>query len=115
MIVNTASKCGNTPQYADLEKVYEANKDRLVIVGFPANNFGSQEPGTNTEIKEFCTKEYAVTFPMAEKISVKGDDMHPLYKWLIEQSSNLAKKETNENKKELPRKPGNLELYEIPH
>src|SRR5688500_19807402 len=76
MIVNTASKCGNTPQYADLEKVYEANKDKLVIVGFPANNFGSQEPGTNMDIKEFCTKEYAVTFPMAEKISVKGDDMH---------------------------------------
>ena len=74
MIVNTASKCGNTPQYAELEKVYEANKDKLVIVGFPANNFGSQEPGTNMEIKEFCTKEYAVTFPMAEKISVKGDD-----------------------------------------
>ena len=99
MIVNTASKCGNTPQYAELEKVYEANKDKLVIVGFPANNFGSQEPGSNQEIKEFCTKEYAVTFPMAEKISVKGDDIHPLYKWLTEQSANLAKNEKNETKK----------------
>ena len=91
MIVNTASKCGNTPQYAELEKVYEAFKDKLVIVGFPANNFGGQEPGTNLEIKEFCTKNYGVSFPMAEKISVKGDDMHPIYKWLIEQSNNLAR------------------------
>src|ERR1044071_1157639 len=80
MIVNTASKCGNTPQYADLEKLYEKYKDKLVIVGFPANNFGEQEPGSNTEIKEFCTKNYGVSFPMAEKISVKGDDMAPIYK-----------------------------------
>src|SRR4051794_11427028 len=91
MIVNTASKCGNTPQYAELEQLYEKYKDKLVIIGFPANNFGAQEPGTNTEIKEFCSKNYAVTFPMAEKISVRGDDVHPLYKWLVDQSKELAK------------------------
>jgi glutathione peroxidase len=82
MIVNTASKCGNTPQYKDLEALYEKYKDKLVIVGFPANNFLGQEPGSNEEIKEFCTKNYGVTFPMAEKISVKGDDTHELYKYL---------------------------------
>src|SRR6201989_631399 len=92
LIVNTASKCGNTPQYADLEKLYEKYKDKLVIIGFPANNFGQQEPGSNVEIKEFCSKKYAVTFPMAEKISVKGDDIHPLYKWLVDQSRQLANK-----------------------
>lgn len=91
MIVNTASKCGNTPQYSELEKLYEANKDKLVIVGFPANNFGGQEPGSNTEIQEFCKKNYGVSFPMAEKISVKGEDIHPLYKWLLEQSLVLAR------------------------
>ena len=74
MIVNTASKCGNTPQYAELEKLYEKYKNKLVIVGFPANNFGEQEPGSNTEIQEFCKKNYGVTFPMAEKVSVRGDD-----------------------------------------
>lgn len=83
LIVNTASLCGNTPQYADLEKLYQQNKGKLVIIGFPANNFGHQEPGTNKEISAFCTKEYHITFPMAQKISVKGDDVHPLYKWLI--------------------------------
>lgn len=83
MIVNTASKCGNTPQYASLEKLYEKYKDKLVIVGFPANNFGQQEPGTNGEIEEFCKKNYGVSFPMAEKVSVKGDDIHPLFKWLV--------------------------------
>lgn len=86
LIVNTASLCGNTPQYEGLEKLYKKYHDKLVIVGFPANNFGSQEPGSNKEIKEFCTKKYAVTFPMAAKISVKGTDIHPLYKWLLEQS-----------------------------
>ena len=91
MIVNTASKCGNTPQYADLEKLYEKYKDKLVIVGFPANNFGEQEPGSNTEIQEFCKKNYGVSFPMAEKVSVKGDDMAPIYKWLVDQSRELAK------------------------
>src|SRR5919202_7154302 len=80
MIVNTASKCGNTPQYAELEQLYERYKDKLVIVGFPANNFGGQEPGTKEEIQEFCKKNYGVTFPMTEKVSVKGDDIHPLFK-----------------------------------
>src|ERR1700750_2402370 len=92
MIVNTASKCGNTPQYAELEELYEKYKDKLVIIGFPANNFGQQEPGSNEEIKEFCSKKYAVSFPMAEKVSVKGDDIHPLYKWLVDQSRQLANK-----------------------
>ncbi len=86
LIVNTASKCGNTPQYADLEKLYEKYKDKLVIVGFPANNFGSQEPGTNGEIQEFCKKNYGVSFPMAEKVSVKGDDIHPLFKYLVDEA-----------------------------
>jgi glutathione peroxidase len=86
MIVNTASKCGNTPQYDDLEKLYEQYKDKLVIVGFPANNFGQQEPGTNEEIQEFCKKNYGVTFPMAEKISVKGDDIAPIYQYLLQEA-----------------------------
>lgn len=88
LIVNTASKCGYTPQYEYLEKLYEKYKDKLVIVGFPANNFGSQEPGTNDEIKAFCTKNYGVTFPMAAKVSVKGDDIAPIYKWLTDKSEN---------------------------
>ncbi len=90
MIVNTASKCGNTPQYSDLEKLYEQYKDKLVIVGFPANNFGKQEPGSNDEIGEFCKKNYGVTFPMAEKISVKGDNIHPLYKYLTEEAAKMG-------------------------
>jgi glutathione peroxidase len=101
MIVNTASKCGNTPQYDDLEKLYEKYKDKLVIVGFPANNFGEQEPGTNEEIAEFCKKNYGVTFPMAEKISVRGKDIHPLYKWLVEQSNELAKAVPADNSKDI--------------
>lgn len=89
LLVNTASKCGNTPQYADLEKFYESNKGKnFVIIGFPANNFLSQEPGTNEEIKSFCQKNYGVTFPMMSKISVKGDDMHPVYKWLTSKELN---------------------------
>lgn len=89
LIVNTASKCGNTPQYADLEKLYEEYKNqKFVIIGFPANNFGKQEPGSNEEIAEFCTKNYGVTFPMMSKISVKGDDMDPLYQWLTSKSQN---------------------------
>ena len=90
MIVNTASKCGNTPQYAALEKLYEKYKDKLVIIGFPANNFGAQEPGTNGDIKEFCTKNYGVTFPMAEKVSVKGDDIHPLFKYLVGEAEKMG-------------------------
>lgn len=101
MIVNTASKCGNTPQYTDLEALYEKYKDKLVIVGFPANNFGAQEPGSNAEIKEFCKKNYGVTFPMAEKVSVKGDDIHPLFKYLVDQSRELAKNTASDNSKDL--------------
>lgn len=88
LIVNTASKCGYTPQYKELEALYEKYKDKLVIVGFPANNFGSQEPGTNAEIKEFCQKNYGVSFPMAAKVSVKGDDTAPIYQWLCSKSQN---------------------------
>ena len=89
LVVNTASKCGLTPQYATLEKLYEKYKDQnFVIIGFPANNFASQEPGSNKEISEFCTKNYGVTFPMMSKISVKGDDMDPLYKWLTNKAEN---------------------------
>ena len=86
MIVNTASKCGNTPQYEELEKLYQQYKDKLVIIGFPANNFGEQEPGSNEEIKEFCKKNYGVSFPMAEKVSVKGDDIAPIYQYLVEEA-----------------------------
>ena len=89
MIVNTASKCGFTPQYEQLESLYkEYGGDKFVILGFPANNFLSQEPGTNAEIREFCDSKYGVTFPMMAKISVKGDDMHPLYKWLTDKKLN---------------------------
>jgi glutathione peroxidase len=89
LIVNTASKCGLTPQYEGLEKLYEMYKDQnFVIVGFPANNFGAQEPGTNKEIGAFCQKNYGVTFPMMSKISVKGNDMHPIYQFLTQKSKN---------------------------
>ena len=88
LIVNTASNCGYTPPYDALEKLYEKQKDKLVIVGFPANNFGGQEPGSNEEINAFCKKNYGVTFPMAEKVSVKGGDTHPLFKWLTSKSEN---------------------------
>lgn len=89
LVVNTASKCGNTPQYEGLESLYKAyGNQKFVIIGFPANNFGAQEPGTNTEIKTFCTANYGVTFPMMSKISVKGDDMAPLYQWLTSKSKN---------------------------
>lgn len=89
MIVNTASKCGLTPQYEQLEKVYkEFGSEKFIIIGFPANNFLKQEPGTNDEIKDFCQKNYGVSFPMMSKISVKGKDMHPLYKWLTDKKLN---------------------------
>jgi len=90
LIVNTASKCGFTPQYADLEKLYEKYKDKLVIIGFPANNFAQQEPGTNKEISEFCTKNYGVTFPMAEKVDVIGENTAPLFKYLTEEAKKLG-------------------------
>lgn len=89
LIVNTASKCGLTPQYEQLQQVYDENKNNnFVIVGFPANNFGAQEPGTESEIAAFCQKNYGVTFPMMSKISVKGEDMHPLYIFLTNKSAN---------------------------
>jgi glutathione peroxidase len=88
LIVNTASECGYTPQYKDLESLYEQYKDKLVILGFPANNFGGQEPGTNEEIKKFCSDNYNVTFPMFEKISVLGDDQNAIYKWLTTKDLN---------------------------
>lgn len=91
LIVNVASKCGYTPQYAGLQKLYTKFKDRgFVILGFPANNFGAQEPGTDSEIKTFCSRTYNVTFPMFSKVSVKGEDKTPLYQFLTEQSPNTA-------------------------
>jgi len=87
LIVNTASECGYTYQYEDLQKLYEKYKDKLVLIGFPENNFGHQEPGTNSEIKSFCEKTYNVTFPMMSKVSVKGDDIDPLFRWLTEQTN----------------------------
>jgi glutathione peroxidase len=90
MIVNTASKCGFTPQYEELQQLYSKYKDKLVIVGFPANNFGGQEPGANSEIKEFCKRNYGVTFPMAEKVSVKGADIHPLFQYLTAEAKKLG-------------------------
>ena len=89
MLVNVASRCGYTPQYAGLESLYEKHKDQgFVIVGIPANNFGSQEPGTNAEIKTFCKSKYDVTFPMMSKVSVKGSDEAPLYQYLTDKSAN---------------------------
>ena len=89
LLVNVASRCGFTPQYTALESVYEKFKDRgLVIVGIPANNFGSQEPGTNQEIKTFCSTKYNVTFPMMSKVSVKGEDQTPLYRFLTDKTAN---------------------------
>ena len=89
LVVNTASKCGLTPQYKDLQDLYlKYGGDNFVIIGFPANNFLSQEPGSNSEIKQFCTENYEVTFPMMQKISVKGEDIDPIYKWLTSKSMN---------------------------
>jgi glutathione peroxidase len=89
MIVNTASKCGYTPQYEQLQAIYDKYKDQgFVILGFPANNFMGQEPGSDTEIKEFCTLKYKVSFPMFSKISVKGTNQHPLYTYLTNEKSN---------------------------
>lgn len=89
MLVNVASKCGLTPQYEGLQRLYDKYKDKgFVILGMPANNFGGQEPGTNEEIKSFCSLKYNVTFPIFSKISVKGEDIHPLYKYLTEKETN---------------------------
>jgi len=99
LIVNVASKCGLTPQYKELQTLYQKysgggenlSEKKFVIVGFPANDFGKQEPGTNEEIKSFCTKNYNVTFPMMSKITVKGDEIHPLYQWLTQKKLNGIK------------------------
>lgn len=89
LVVNTASKCGFTPQYEGLQNLYEKYKDQdFTIIGFPANNFMNQEPGTDEEIKSFCSANYGVTFPMMSKISVKGNDIHPVYQWLTMESKN---------------------------
>lgn len=89
MLVNTASKCGFTYQYEELEKLYQKYKDKnFVIIGFPANNFKSQEPGSDADILEFCQQNYGVSFPMMSKISVKGDDMHPFYQFLTDKNKN---------------------------
>lgn len=90
LIVNTASKCGFTPQYDELQALYSKYQDKLVVIGFPANNFKGQEPGSNSEIKEFCKRNYGVTFPMAEKVSVKGDDIHPLFKYLTDEAQKMG-------------------------
>lgn len=88
IMLNVASKCGYTPQYADWEKFYETNKDKVVVLGFPCNDFGSQEPGSAGDIAEFCQKNYGVTFPMFEKVHVKGDSIAPVYKWLTDPAQN---------------------------
>lgn len=102
LIVNTASKCGKTPQYAGLEKLHEQYGDKIKVLGFPANNFLWQEPGTNAQIAEFCERNYGVKFQMFEKISVKGSDQHPLYRWLQSKTGekpdwNFAKYIVNED------------------
>ena len=91
LIVNTASKCGFTGQYKDLEKLYNTYKDKLVVIGVPCNQFGGQEPGTLTEIQSFCEVNYGVTFLLTEKVDVKGDNQHPLYKWLTNKEMNGVK------------------------
>lgn len=88
LLVNVASKCGYTPQYAALQELNEKYGDKVQVLGFPANNFGGQEPGSNEEIKSFCSENYGVTFPVFEKISVKGFDKHPLYRWLSDEKMN---------------------------
>lgn len=88
LLVNTASKCGFTPQYKTLQELNEKHGGKVVILGFPANNFGKQEPGSNKDIGEFCEKNYGVSFQMFDKISVKGEDMHPLYQWLSQKNKN---------------------------
>jgi glutathione peroxidase len=87
LIVNTASKCGYTKQYAELQKLADQYKDKVVVLGFPANNFNGQEPGTNSEIKEFCSKNFGVTFPLSEKVSVKGLDIAPIFQYLTTQEN----------------------------
>jgi len=97
LMVNTASECGYTPQYAELEKLYQKYKNKLVVIAFPANNFGGQEPGSNKQIKQFCSKNYGVSFLVAEKVSVKGGDIHPLFQWLTSQPNPDFKGDINWN------------------
>ena len=91
LLVNTASECGFTPQYQELQELHQKYGEQLVIIGFPANNFGGQEPGTNSDIKIFCQKNYGVTFLMSQKVSVKGEDMDPIFKWLNNQENQSFK------------------------
>ena len=117
MIVNTASKCGLTPQYKELEALYQQYKDKdFIIIGFPANNFLKQEPGTNEEIASFCQVNYGVSFPMMSKISVKGKDMHPLYQFLTQKSKNgvMDSKVSWNFQKYLIGKDGHLEKVIVP-
>jgi glutathione peroxidase len=88
LCVNVASKCGHTPQYSKLQALYEKHKDKVVIIGFPCNQFLGQEPGSEKEIVEFCSKNYGVTFPLSSKIDVKGKDQHPVYTWLMNKDAN---------------------------
>lgn len=88
LIVNVAGECGYTPQYQQLQELYETAADRLVIVGFPCNDFGGQEPGSAAEIRQFCTKRYGVTFPLAAKVQIKGSNPHPIYQWLTQKALN---------------------------
>lgn len=88
VVLNVASKCGYTPQYADWQAFYEQNRDSIVVLGFPCNQFLGQEPGSSAEIADFCTSQYGVTFPMFEKVNVKGADQHPVYKWLTSPAEN---------------------------
>lgn len=89
LVVNTASKCGYTPQYEQLESIYNNyGNEKFTVIAFPANNFNNQEPGTDAEVEEFCKKNYGVSFPIMSKISVKGNDMHPLYRWLTSKNEN---------------------------
>ncbi len=91
LFVNTASQCGFTPQYMELQSVHEKYGEDLIIIGFPANNFGGQEPGSNNQIKSFCQKNYGVTFLMSEKVSVKGNNIYPLFEWLNQQENQSFK------------------------
>jgi glutathione peroxidase len=91
LVVNVASECGFTPQYADLQELQQKYSDKLVVVGMPCNDFGGQEPGSNTEIQQFCQKNYGVTFPITSKVVIKGDKKHPIYAWLTDESKNGVK------------------------
>ncbi len=90
LIVNTASECGYTPQYGELEELFQQYQDKLVVIGFPANNFGGQEPGSNSDIQAFCKKNYGVNFPLAAKVSVKGSDIHPLFDYLTKEAEKMG-------------------------